>query len=79
MTRRPAQRDLLDMLSYYIAYHKGVPILVGVGLALIGLILSFFPALSQSTGFWGWVVQSHLFLYLGVIVGLLGILIGDAL
>jgi hypothetical protein len=56
-----------------------VPVLIGVGLALVGLILTFFPSLWDSAGFGGWLVRSHLLLYLGTIIGLLGILIGDAL
>lgn len=79
MAKRPPRRDGLDMLSNFIAHHKGVPVLIGVGLALIGLVLTFFPSLAASSGLIGWVSRSHLMLYLGVIVGLLGLLIGDAL
>ena len=79
MVKRAPKKDLLDTLSNYIALHKGVPVLVGVGLALVGLILTLIPALWENAGFWGWLVRSHLFLYLGVIVGLMGILVGDAL
>lgn len=79
MAKRPSRRDGLDTLSNYIAHHKGVPVLIGVGLALIGLVLTFFPALAGSSGVVGWVSRSHLLLYLGVIVGLLGVLLGDAL
>lgn len=79
MAKRPPRRDILDMLSNFIAHRKGVPVFIGISLALIGLILTFFPALVDNSGAIGWIVRSHLFLYLGVIVGLLGILIGDAL
>jgi hypothetical protein len=79
MTRRAPKKDLVDKLSEFIAYHKGVPVLAGIGLAGAGLILTLIPGVSSSIGFWGWLARSHLFLYLGVIVGLLGILVGDAL
>lgn len=79
MAKRPPRRDVLDVLSNFIAHHKGVPVLIGVGLALVGLILTFFPALADGSGIVGWISRSHLMLYLGVIVGLLGLLIGDAL
>lgn len=79
MAKGPAQRDLLVLVSEYIATHKGVPVLFGVGLAVVGLVLTAFPALGGATGVLGWVVRSHAFLYAGVIVGLVGILLGDAL
>jgi len=79
MTRRSSQKDLLDVLSNFIAHNKGFPVFAGVGLALLGLLLNCFPSLSNAAGFGGWVVRSNLFLYLGVVVGFLGILAGDAL
>ena len=79
MAKHPSQKDLLDLLSNFIAHNKGFLVFVGIGLALVGLVLNCFPGLANSAGFWGWLVQSHLFLHLGVIVGLVGILIGDAL
>jgi hypothetical protein len=41
--------------------------------------LTLIPALSEAGGFIGWLMHSDLLLHLGVIVGLLGILLGDAL
>jgi hypothetical protein len=79
MAKRSSRRDVLDVLSNFFAHHKGVPVLVGVGIVFVGMILAFFPALSENGGLWGWLVQSHALLYLGVIVGLLGVLLGDAL
>jgi hypothetical protein len=79
MAKGPAKRDLLVIFSDYIAYHKGVPVLLGVGLVLVGLILTFFPALGDGNGLLGWVVRNHFLLYVGTIVGLVGILLGDAL
>ncbi|HUT21432.1 MAG TPA: hypothetical protein VM366_19950 [Anaerolineae bacterium] len=79
MANRSAEKDLLDHLADYIAHHKGMPMLIGVGLAIAGLVLNVIPGLGESVGFWGWLVQHDLLLYVGVVVGLLGILLGDAL
>ena len=76
---RGSSRDLLDALSDYLAHRKGLPVLVGVGLALVSLVLACLPSLVGAAGFWGWVARSHVLLHVGVIVGLLGILVGDAL
>ncbi len=83
MTKRTNKRapkaDLLDLLSNFIASHKGVPVLIGVGLVIAGLVLTLIPSLWQHEGFWGWLTHSHLLLYIGTIVGFVGLLIGDAL
>jgi hypothetical protein len=79
MAKGPAKRDLLVIFSDYIAHHKGVPVLLGVGLVLVGLVLTFFPALSDGDDIVGWVIRNHFLLYVGTIVGLVGILLGDAL
>ncbi len=62
----------LDQLSNYLAVRKGLIPILGISLVALNFILGFFPAL-------GWVVQSDLFLHLGVIVGLVGILLAWAL
>jgi len=79
MAKRGRRRDLLDVLSHFLAHNKGLPVFVGMGLALASLIPSCFPTIASGGGFWGWVAESHVLLHLGVIVGLLGILVGDAL
>ena len=79
MAKGPAQRDLLVWVSEYFATHKGVPVFFGVGLVVVGLVLTAFPALGGANGALGWMVRSHVFLHVGVIVGLVGILLGDAL
>lgn len=79
MANRSAEKDLLGHLADHIAHHKGMPVLIGVGLAIAGLVLNVIPGLGESVGFWGWLVQHDLLLYVGVVVGLLGILLGDAL
>jgi hypothetical protein len=79
MAKGPAQRDLLVWVSDFIATHKGVPVLFGVGLVVVGLVLTAFPGLGDASGFLGWVIRGHVLLYVGVIVGLVSILLGDAL
>lgn len=74
-----SSKDLLDVLSDFIAHRKGLPVLVGVGLALASLALACLPSLTGAAGFLGWVARSHVLLHVGVVVGLLGILVGDAL
>jgi hypothetical protein len=63
---------LLDVLSDYFAHRKGLLVFVGIGLVVINLVLQFFPGL-------GWLVSSQLFLSLGVLVSLLGILLAWSL
>ena len=79
MAKRSSQTELIKALSDFIAYHKGLPVFVGVGLVFVSLILSCFPALANDVGFLGWLVRSRLLLHLGVIIGFVGLLVGDAL
>jgi uncharacterized membrane protein len=79
MTKRHADKDLLDTLSDFLAHNKGLLVFVGVGLAALSMLLSLIVGPESGAGFWAWLAQTHLLLHLGVIVGLLGILIGDAL
>ena len=63
---------MLDRISGYIAEHKGVPVLVGVLLVILNFAVVL---LSRGT----WLADTNLLLHLGVVVGLIGILLGDAL
>ena len=51
---------------------KGLPILIAVLLVIADFVLQFFPAA-------GFFATAHPLLYLGIVVGLLGLLIGDTL
>jgi hypothetical protein len=67
---------IMKHVSEFVASLPGLPVIVAIGLAVIGLVLQLLP------GDWpvvGWLARTDLFLYIGVIVGLLGILLGDAL
>jgi hypothetical protein len=66
--------ELLRGASDFIAHRKGLPVLIGVGLVLLNLIISLLPAWSVIR----WLARTDILLQLGVICGLLGILIGDA-
>jgi hypothetical protein len=79
MTKQRSDKDLLDQLSHLLAHNKGLLVFVGVGLAALNLLLRLLIGSEGGAGLGSWLVQTDLFLHLGVIVGLLGILIGDAL
>jgi hypothetical protein len=64
----------LDRISDYIATHRGLPILIGVGLVVLNYILRVIPGTQL-----GFVESTDLLLHLAVVVGLLGILLGEAL
>lgn len=61
---------LLDYLSEQIARRRGLPVLLGIGLTILNFVLQFIPGLQVLT-------TGNLLLHLGVVVGLLGILLGD--
>ncbi|MGC9520406.1 MAG: hypothetical protein ACP5HG_00815 [Anaerolineae bacterium] len=65
----------LRAASEFLAHRKGLPVLVGTGLVLLNLIILLLPAWPLIA----WLADTHLLLHIGVIVGLLGVLIGDAL
>ena len=79
MTRRHSDKDLLDQISHMLVHNKGLPVFIGVGLVALNLLLSLVIGSASGSGFGVWLVRTNLLLHLGVIVGLLGILIGDAL
>ncbi len=62
--------------SEFLAQRKGLPVLIGVALVLLSLIFNLMPIDWPVVG---WFAVSDVLLHLGVIIGLLGILIGDAL
>ncbi len=65
---------LLDRISDYVSTHRGVPVLIGVLLVVLNYVLVIIPGVQL-----GFVETTNLFLHLGVIVGLVGVLLGDAL
>lgn len=63
---------LLDALSEFLAQRKGLIPLLGVGLVVLNLIIQILPG-------GGFLKDSNLFLHLGVITSVIGILLGRAL
>ena len=63
---------VLNRIADFLAHNRGLPTLIGIGLILVNLVLQFFPTL-------GWLRESNLLLHLGIVVGLAGILIANAL
>jgi hypothetical protein len=61
----------LDLISNYLAPRKGLLPILGICLIIFNLILRFVGT--------GWVVTSDIFLHLGIIVALVGIILGWAL
>ncbi|MEK6221163.1 MAG: hypothetical protein N2D54_02850 [Chloroflexota bacterium] len=64
--------NLLDRLSEYLAPRKGLLPLLGIMLIIINFALQFFPGL-------GFLQESDMFLHLGVIVSVFGLLLARAL
>jgi hypothetical protein len=65
----------LKRISIFLARMPGVPVFVAVGLVVLNLILQFLPDWPVV----GWLAHTHLLLHIGLIVGFLGVLLGDAL
>lgn len=61
--------QLLDFASNFLGKRPGLLPLVGVGLVILNLILQLFAGKGI------WLVDSNLFLHLGLIAGLIGILL----
>lgn len=61
----------VDTLSEFLAHRKGLLPLTGMGLVLLNFLLQFAGD--------GWVIQSNLFLHLGVLVALFGLMLARAL
>lgn len=61
----------LDRLSAFIARYKGLPTMLAVVLVVVNFILQFMNL--------GWLSESNLLLHLGIVVGLIGLLLAEAL
>ncbi len=62
----------LDNLSTYLAPRKGLIPMIGMGLIIINLILQFFFLDS-------WIAQSNLFLHIGSLTAIFGLMLAWAL
>jgi hypothetical protein len=61
----------LDRVSAFIARYKGLPTMVAVVLVVLNFLLQFANL--------GWLSESNLLLHLGIVVGLIGLLLAEAL
>jgi hypothetical protein len=66
---------MIDKLSEYLAHNKAMPVFLGVLLVILNYGMQFIVDMPVI----GFIGSTNLLLHLGVIVGLLGILLGDAL
>ena len=62
----------LDWISEFLAHRKGLLLLISIFLVVINFIFQLIPGM-------GWLASSNLFLHLGVILGLIGIMVAWAL
>jgi hypothetical protein len=61
----------LDWFSNFFAHRKGLLPLVGMVLIVLNFVISLLAG--------GWIVQSNLFLHLGLVIAILGFMIAWAL
>jgi hypothetical protein len=66
---------LLALVSEFLARLPGLPVLVAVGMIALNFVLQFVPDYPVI----GWIARYDLFLHLGLVIGLIAILLGDAL
>jgi len=66
---------LLERISDFVARMPGLPILIAVLLVALNFLLQLLPAWPVVD----WLARTHLFLHLGLVLGFLGLLLGDAL
>ena len=61
----------LNKISAFISRYRGLPILVAVACVILNFVLQFMPL--------GWLSTSNLFLHIGVVLGLMGVLLAEAM
>jgi sorbitol-specific phosphotransferase system component IIC len=73
--------QLVDKASNYFAHRKGLLPLLGILLVIINFILPFIGLSLPFTGLSldSFLVASNLFLHLGVVVAIFGLILGQAL
>jgi hypothetical protein len=62
----------LDWFSEFLAHRKGLLLIISILLIIINFIFQLIPGM-------GWLARSNLFLHLGVILGLVGVMVAWAL
>jgi hypothetical protein len=66
----------LKRISDFLARMPGLPIFVGVLFVILNFVVRLLP---DAWPVIGWLTNTDFFLHLGVVVGLIGVLLGDAL
>ena len=61
--------ELMDRLNEFLSERRGMLPLIGIGLIIFNFILQLLPLGNL------WLVSSHLFLHLGLVVALIGFLL----
>lgn len=74
----------MNQLVERLAVVRGLPVLIGVGLVVLNFVIrsvifAFVPDPHEAGFLLFLFTDGHLFLHLGVVIGLLGVLIGDVL
>jgi len=67
--------ELLQSLSNFLARQPGLPILIAIGLILLNFVAQLLPNWAVIE----WLANTYLLLHLGLVLGFLGILLGDVL
>jgi hypothetical protein len=62
---------MLDKVSEYLASRKGLLPIIGILLIMFNFVLLFFPV--------GWVKDTNLFLHLGMVIAIFGLMLAWAL
>jgi hypothetical protein len=62
----------LDWISEFLAHRKGLLLIISILFIIINFIFQLIPGM-------GWLAASNLFLHLGVILGLVGVMVAWAL
>ena len=62
--------QFIDWLGDFLEKRRGLLPLVGLGLIVVNLLLQIVPGSGS-----GWIVDSNLFLHVGLIISLIGILL----
>ena len=65
----------LERISDFLARMPGLPILGAVVLVVLNFLLQLLPAWPVV----GWLADTHLLLHIGLVLGFVGLLLGDAL
>ncbi len=66
---------VLQRTGDFLARVPGLPVLIAICLVVLNFVLQLLPDWPVV----GWLAHTHLLLHLGLILGLLGVLLGDAL